>query len=42
MTRHLATDAPVLEEAVLWFAIVASVIEMTQSFRLLWELFAGA
>jgi hypothetical protein len=39
--RHLATDEPWLEDAVLLFAIVGSVLELALSIRLIWELFAG-
>lgn len=40
-TRHLATDEPLLEDAVLLLVIAGGVLELALSLCLIWALFAG-
>lgn len=39
--RYLATDEPLLEDAVLLLAIAGSVLELALGICLIWALFAG-
>ena len=39
--RELATDEPLIEDAVLLLAIAGSMLELALSISLVWALFAG-